>query len=101
MAVLLPEFHQKLLQVEEENSNIASMNPRVLWEKLFIQTLFEIKSQKPWYWVVDALDEADDPGEVISFLGKIRSKTSIRVFVSSRFGVKLDRDFESLRCVRS
>ncbi|KAK7756561.1 hypothetical protein SLS62_001398 [Diatrype stigma] len=43
----------------------AAIEPRTIWERIFKSILFEMKLQEPLYWVIDAIDEADDPRMVM------------------------------------
>lgn len=91
------EFYEKLVDIDAQQAKIHSMPTRVLWQKIFIDTLFEIKDgiDGPWHWVIDALDEADAPSEVISLLGKINSQTPINVFLTSRVGMDIKRSLQT------
>ncbi|KAB5570698.1 NACHT and WD domain protein [Coniochaeta sp. 2T2.1] len=92
-----PEFCERLLELDEDHTNIHSMTTRLLWQKVFVDTLFKLISRVTYHWVVDGLDEADKPGEVLSFMGKIPSRAPIRVLIASRAGMELERDFQKLK----
>ena len=91
-----PEFRERLFELDEDHTNIHSMTTRLLWQKVFVDTLFNITSRVSYHWVVDGLDEAEKPSEVLSFIGKIPSLTPIRVLIASRAEMELERDFRKL-----
>ncbi|KAL9633085.1 MAG: hypothetical protein Q9164_004912 [Protoblastenia rupestris] len=55
-----------------------------IWHTLFEPILPKMSSQKPIYWVIDALDESDSPKAVIESLSGIPYNTPIRVIIISR-----------------
>ncbi|RYP19860.1 hypothetical protein DL765_003114 [Monosporascus sp. GIB2] len=97
MAIYLPAFYERLIEIDQDHMNIHSMSTRILWQKVFVDTLFELPMDQPWYFVLDALDEAEKPNEVVAYLGKIQSRAQIRILMSSRLGMDLDREFQKLR----
>lgn len=101
LAISVPEFYERLVEIDQDHATIHSMSTRILWQKVFVDTLFELPLEQPWYLVLDGLDEAEKPGEVVSFVGKIQFKTHIKVLIASRNWMDLDREFQRLRCVRN
>jgi hypothetical protein len=97
LAMLLPDFFEKIIEIEQSHSNLQTMSTRVLWQRILVDTLFEFELDQPWYLVADGLDEAENSAEVISYIGKIHSKTSIKVLLASRIGMDLDREVQKLR----
>ncbi|KAJ6785399.1 hypothetical protein PWT90_07187 [Aphanocladium album] len=91
------EFYEKLVEIDAQQTKVHSMPTRVLWQKVFVDTLFETRESvdSSWYWVIDALDEADAPSELISLLGKINSETPINVFITSRVGMDIKRSIQT------
>ncbi|KAI9774250.1 MAG: hypothetical protein M1839_001752 [Geoglossum umbratile] len=81
------EFREKLVTLHEESGiafNSQKQNFSVIWEKIFEGILFKMRLQKPLFWVLDAIDEADSPSLLISHLLKIESLTPIKLFLTSR-----------------
>ncbi|KAM3519795.1 hypothetical protein NHJ13051_007253 [Beauveria bassiana] len=91
------EFYEKLMDIDAQQAKIHSMPIRVLWQKIFINTLFEIKSstESQWYWIIDALDEADMPSELISLIGRINSQTPINMLITSRVDMDIKRSLQT------
>ncbi|KAI3327016.1 hypothetical protein HD806DRAFT_380060 [Xylariaceae sp. AK1471] len=96
MAIHLPEFSECLIEMDEEHANIHSMSTRLLWQKVFVDILFKFECNEPWYWIIDGLDEAERPSEVIFFIGKILTHTRIKVLIASRISIEIERDFQKL-----
>ncbi|KAL8993620.1 MAG: hypothetical protein Q9169_006208 [Polycauliona sp. 2 TL-2023] len=69
----LPAFLQKVLQLDEEAMDLECADPRTLWERLFKAILFNLGADQPLYWVIDGLDEADEPRAIVKFLSDIPS----------------------------
>ncbi|KAI4948558.1 hypothetical protein J4E91_005983 [Alternaria rosae] len=85
IAQQLPEFLQKVAEVESEAVDFEAANPRTIWDRIFRSILFKLSATKPLYWVIDGLDEADTPKALINLLSDIvSSATSIRVLLVSR-----------------
>lgn len=97
MAIHSAEFYEQIAELDEEYTRIHSMPTRVLWQKIFVDTLFNVseESTAPWYWVLDALDESESASEVISLVGKIQSATRIHVLITSRIGMEIERGLQS------
>ena len=80
------EFRERLFTLSEETGMSFSsqdQNFSVIWEKIFEGIIFKMKV-KPFYWVLDAFDEADFPSTLINSLVKLHSVTPIRIFITSR-----------------
>lgn len=86
MAMVVPEFFRRLVDTGITQRNIQTMPASALWQAIFVEILFQIEilPRCIWHWVVDGIDEADHPGEIVSLLAKIRSNTPIHVLLASR-----------------
>ena len=81
----LPGFLQRLLQLVDEAIDFETADPRTIWERVFKSILFNIEEGQPLYWVIDGLDEADDPRALIRLLSDISlSSIPIRVLLVGR-----------------
>ncbi|KAJ4153434.1 hypothetical protein LMH87_009920 [Akanthomyces muscarius] len=96
MAMFSPDFAQRLIEIDAHEAAIKSMPTRVLWQRLMIEILFMLKDPvvDKLCWVIDGLDEAETPSEVIDLIGKIDSQTAIHVLFTSRVSLCLNRSFE-------
>lgn len=82
------------MELDEEHTKIQAMDNRILWQKVFVDIVFKAADQRPRYWVIDGLDEAEKPEEVISFLGRIPPNSGVRVIVASRMGIDIERELQ-------
>jgi hypothetical protein len=58
---------------------------RVIWRKLFTDTILRADIQRPQFWVIDALDECVDASKLFPILSQMESNYSIRICITSRF----------------
>ncbi|KAI4926816.1 uncharacterized protein J4E92_005976 [Alternaria infectoria] len=85
IAQQLPEFLQKIAEVESEAVDFEAANPRTIWDRIFRSILFKLSPGKTLYWVIDGLDEADNPKALIDLLSDVAgSATPIRALLVSR-----------------
>ena len=81
----LPGFLQRLLQLVDEAIEFETADPRTIWERVFKSILFNIEESQPLYWIIDGLDEANDPRALIRLLSDISlSAIPIRVLLVGR-----------------
>ena len=78
-------FANRLLPLYEESGiSMGSQKLNTLWENIFEGILFKLDLGHVLHWVVDALDECDNPLALINLFSKIRSRTPIKIFLTSR-----------------
>lgn len=81
----MPEFGQHLAELEDEAIDFESANAMTIWDRIFRSALFAAEQDEPLYWVVDGLDEADDPRTIVRTLMDVScSLTPIRILFTSR-----------------
>ncbi|KAK8002901.1 Cellobiose dehydrogenase [Apiospora arundinis] len=81
----IPQFSQQLMELVGEAIDLPNASPRLLWERIFKSILFNIEQTGPVYWVVDGLDEAEDPQGVIRLLSDLTSsKFPLRILFVGR-----------------
>ncbi|KAL8654123.1 MAG: hypothetical protein Q9210_001698 [Variospora velana] len=81
----MPEFMEQVLQLVDEAMNFATADPRTLWEGIYKSVLINLKPVRTLYWIIDGLDEADDPRALIRLLSDISfSSMPIRVLLLGR-----------------
>ncbi|KAK7966606.1 uncharacterized protein PG986_000883 [Apiospora aurea] len=91
----VPRFSRQLEELIGEAIDLPSASPRLLWERIFKSLLFNLEGSKPIYWVIDGLDEADDPqGEARDLAEKIIGyvSCSLRKLTVSGLPQALDED---------
>lgn len=93
----LPSFLKRVLALADEAINFETAGPRSIWERLFKSILFKMQEQRPLYWIIDGLDEADDPKTIIKFLSEVSScSIPIRVMLVGRKTSEISAGFERL-----
>ena len=81
----VPGFLQKVLQLVDEAADFETADPRTIWERIFKSILFRMDKGQPLYWVIDGLDEANDPRALIRLLSDVSlSSTPVRILLISR-----------------
>ncbi|KAL8787665.1 MAG: hypothetical protein Q9213_002096 [Squamulea squamosa] len=87
LAVVNTEFRARLSTLHEETGvsfNSQSQVFKVIWEKIFEGIVFKMRFEQPLYWVLDAVDEADQHSLLVNHLTKMQPITPIGVFFASR-----------------
>lgn len=81
----VPGFLQPVLELLDEAIDFGTADPRTIWERVFKSILFNMKDCQPFYWVIDGLDEADDPRALVRLLSDIYlSPIPIRILLVGR-----------------
>ncbi|OHE99782.1 NACHT and WD domain-containing protein [Colletotrichum orchidophilum] len=93
----IPDFLAKVNELVDEGINFEVADPRTIWDRIFKSILFTIDFQEPLYWIIDGLDEADNPRAVIRLLTDISSSSvPIRVLLTSRKTSEIAAAFQKI-----
>ncbi len=85
IAAALPEYRRRLVRLFDEGLSVQKCTPRLLWQKLFVSTLFKISLEEPLYLVIDGLDECENSPLAVKLLaGIVSSAVPIRALLVSR-----------------
>ena len=85
LALLNEPFRSSLFTLNQDTGVLfGSQNLNFIWEKVFEGIVFKTKFAGPLFWVIDALDEAENPQLLVNLIMKIRSLTLIKIFMTSR-----------------
>lgn len=91
----LPAFVEKLLQLVDETIDFETVGHLTTWDRIFRSLLFRSANLRPLYWVIDGLDEADEPRAVIKLLSETsRSLVPIRILVLGRDTSEIETAFQ-------
>ena len=94
-AVMIPEFQQKLLKVSENWFGLDNSGHEFVWLKLFESTLFQLRRDRPLFWVIDSLDECESPRETPKLLETLsNSQIRVKIFSTSRRTGALESFFD-------
>jgi hypothetical protein len=95
LALCVPGFLQKVVDLVNEAFDFETGDPRIIWDRIFKSILFKWEERKPLYWIIDGLDEAEDPRAVIKLLSDISSSfVPIRILFTGRRTSEIMTAFE-------
>jgi hypothetical protein len=81
----VPGFLEGLLQLMDEAIHFGTADPKTIWERIFKSILFSMRASQPLYWIIDGLDEADNPRALLKLLPDISlSCIPIRILLVGR-----------------
>jgi hypothetical protein len=99
IALRLPDFLRRLIEIGDEGIEFETADPRTIWERIFKLILFSMEESRPrpLYWIIDGLDEADDPRTVIRLLSSISSSSiPIRILLAGRKSLEMEAAFQKV-----
>ncbi|KAL8827684.1 MAG: hypothetical protein Q9170_006915, partial [Blastenia crenularia] len=78
-------FRRGLLDLTKQGLRLDKADAPVIWHKVYENLLFKIEHRRPFFWVIDALDECDSPKLLLDLIRTCsNSSVSIRIFLASR-----------------
>jgi WD40 repeat protein len=81
----IPEYALQIRQLEAAGTDLRSTDAVFIWQILFRQTLFTLNIGQPLYWVVDGIDEADNPKLLINLLSELHAiDIPLRILIVGR-----------------
>ncbi|KAL6808092.1 WD40 repeat-like protein [Trichoderma sp. SZMC 28015] len=93
----VPEYAAELRKLIAAATDLKTADYRNLWQWLFSQSLLQLDLSSPIYWVLDGVDEAEQPASVIKLLSELRLTTiPLRVLVVSRKTHEISSAFQKL-----
>lgn len=93
----VPGFLQRVIELVDEAIDFETADPRTIWERIFKSILFNMEERQPLYWIIDGLDEADDPRAVIRLLSDISLLSiPIRILLVSRKTSEIMASFQKV-----
>ena len=97
VAQQIPSFLQEMLELGDEAIDFEAANPRAIWDRVFKSVLFKSSANRPLYWVIDGLDEADDPRATVKLLSELTmSAIPIRIVLVSRDTTEIATSLEKI-----
>jgi WD40 repeat protein len=97
IARAVPEYGKKLMKLASDAIDLKTADVRSLWKWLFSNGVCAMELQKPLYWVLDGVDELDDPETMIKLLSDLSSyKVPIRLLLVSRKTQELSSAIQKL-----
>ncbi|KAL9107797.1 MAG: hypothetical protein Q9227_007312 [Pyrenula ochraceoflavens] len=96
IAQTLPDFHQRVLRLADEAIDFEAADARTIWERLFKSSLFNLQISQPLYWIVDGLEEGDDPRSIVKLLTELSTSIPVRMLFVSRKTPELETTFQKM-----
>ncbi|TGJ80510.1 hypothetical protein E0Z10_g8251 [Xylaria hypoxylon] len=79
------KFLREIIDLKEEAIDMENTDPRIIWQRIYKSSLFKLRDLPPIYWVVDGLDEAENPQAMLKLFHDLSlSLISIRLLMTSR-----------------
>jgi hypothetical protein len=94
LAHALPSLMEKIRNLADEALDFESADYRLIWDRIFKSLIFKSTPSSPIYWVIDGLDESEDPQALVKLLLDISSPIPLRIFVASRRSSEIRLAFE-------
>lgn len=93
----IPLYRARLLRMFDQGLSLQKSAPRLIWQKLFLCSLFKIDLPEPLHLVVDGLDECDASALLLKLFGDVSSsRPKFCVMLVSRKTQRLTTGIEKL-----
>ena len=85
IATEFESFGDRLLELHEARSmSFGRQKATGIWESVFEPLLLRHTFDRPVFWVIDGLDEADQPELLIKLISRLGPSSNLRVLIISR-----------------
>ncbi|KAF7550706.1 hypothetical protein G7046_g7936 [Stylonectria norvegica] len=96
MSLNIPGFQEKVIEFADEAVNFESADSRIVWDCIK-SVLLRVDIEKPIVWVIDGLDEADNPRTLMKYIADLSSlPLPIRVMLVSRKTDELNMAYQKV-----
>jgi hypothetical protein len=99
MALMNFNVREEVLAMQQNEIYLDRDEPRVLWRKLFVSSIFRASFQRTQYWVIDGLDECSNQSALFPLLANLDSRVPLRIFITSRTTPMIQKGFSQLQNV--
>lgn len=96
IGLCVPAFLERINVLADEAVELDSADPRIIWEQLFKVILSTTHFEEPLFWVIDGLDESEDPRALIKLLADLPPHVQLHVLVTSRKTAETEATFQRL-----
>ena len=93
MARVNLDVRQELLAMAEQGHFVDKMDEGSVWRNLFAARILRLQWRQPCYWILDALDECSNYHSLFPLLSKVERQHPLRIFITSRPVLAIDRLF--------
>ena len=93
MARINLDVRRELLAMAEHGHYIDKADEGSIWRNIFAACILRLEWRQPCYWVIDALDECLNYQALFPLLSKVDKQQPLRIFITSRPVLAIDRLF--------
>ena len=93
MAKFNAEVRQELSDMATQGQLIDQSDEGSIWRAVFASRILRLEWRQPCYWVVDAIDECSNYRTLFPFLSKVKQHHPLRIFITGRPLLAIDRLF--------
>lgn len=84
MAIIHPAILDVLVALGQRDVAVANVDNDTVWHRTYLSSLLEVSLHRKQYWIIDGLDECEDPRSLMAYLGTIKECWQVRIFITSR-----------------
>ena len=100
MARANSEIRQELLTLVDQAHFFDKADEGSIWRNIFVPHILRLPWRQPFYWVIDALDECSNYAALFPLLAKIERSQYLRVFITCRPMLSVERLFDQTNLAR-
>lgn len=93
MARINLDVRHELLAMAEQGHFVDTTDEGSVWRNIFAARILRLEWRQPCYWVIDALDECSNYHALFPLLSKVERQQPLRIFITSRPVLAIDRMF--------
>ena len=93
MAAINTDFRAELLHMAEQNHFFDKNDEGSVWRNIFVARILKLQWHQPCFWVIDALDECVNYATLFPLFSKIEQYHPLRIFITGRPLLAIDRLF--------
>ena len=93
MARVNAEVRQELSDMATQGHFIDKSDEGSIWRAVFASRILRLEWRQPCYWIIDAIDECSNYHTLFPFLSKVQQHHPLRIFITSRPLLAIDRLF--------
>ena len=93
MAKVNSHVREELLGMAKQGHFLDKSDEGSVWRAVFAARILRLEWRQPCYWIIDALDECSNYHTLFPFLSKVERHHPLRIFITSRPLLAIDRLF--------
>jgi len=97
MAIFNQSVRDSLLEMVEQDIRFDKDNMQVVWKRLFSISIFRAEFHRPFFWVIDALDECENGIILLQMIQKIEQHLPIKILITSRKIQEVQAQFAAIQ----